>query len=407
MLELSLILSAIILFGLISFLDYQKTLSLLPAITPLYLIQLNFIFPTNLFEILSFTFILIFIITNYKNLTQKISVSKYHIIPASALLIGIISTLHAPDLLPALGLFRAHLLLPVIFFFIYYHFYDTKYLPLLKKYLYISALALTIIAILQVITGWGLPTPWDYERRATSIFPFPNALGLFLSPIAILAIFDLFQFKKPKYLIIPVVIILGIILARTDSALAGIFLATITTLLISNFSKSTKIYTLLAFLITTATALFITPIRNKILFQEFSGSVRLSQWSETWLMLQDHPIFGAGLGAYPQVFAPYHHDIHFEIFQYPHQLFFNFWSEFGLLGLIFLISLIVLLLVKATNSNNYHQLSFFAIFALMFFHGLVDVTFFKNDLAFISWIFLALFIIFTQQSQNLNTKTLT
>ena len=57
-------------------------------------------------------------------------------------------------------------------------------------------------------------------------------------------------------------------------------------------------------------------------------------WTETAAMLRDRPLSGAGLSGYPTVIAPYHKDPKVEIFQYPHNIVLNFWSETGLLGLL-------------------------------------------------------------------------
>ena len=117
-------------------------------------------------------------------------------------------------------------------------------------------------------------------------------------------------------------------------------------------------------------------------------------------MLKDHPIFGAGLGGYPIVFRPYHHATAIEIFQYPHNIVLNFWSEMGLGGVVVFIWMVILWIraaKKDPTSKSYKLTtnSFVMIAPLIaiLIHGLVDVPYFKNDLAILFWllIFLTVF----------------
>jgi O-antigen ligase len=107
-------------------------------------------------------------------------------------------------------------------------------------------------------------------------------------------------------------------------------------------------------------------------------------------MLKDHWLFGAGLAAYPTVLEPYHLHREIEIFQYPHNLILNIWSELGLLGLLTavwlkLISLKIFLKGRK-QTTPFTWLVFVSSAALieMAIHGLVDVPFFKNDLAMLT-----------------------
>jgi O-antigen ligase len=102
-------------------------------------------------------------------------------------------------------------------------------------------------------------------------------------------------------------------------------------------------------------------------------------------MLKEHMFFGAGLGAYPEIFRPYHLATSIEIFQYPHNIFLNFWSETGLLGVGAFIW-ICITWIRLAWKNPYHRLYLLPLCAILI-HGLVDVPYFKNDLAFLFWIF--------------------
>ena len=147
-------------------------------------------------------------------------------------------------------------------------------------------------------------------------------------------------------------------------------------------------------------------------FQGWSGKVRLFMWRETWAMLKDHWFFGAGFGGYPKVFDAYHKARFIEIFQYPHTILFNFWSETGLLGVFAFVGVMVVWIKDAVRSivaqavvqDKSRYLPILVLIApsvAIFVHGLVDVPYFKNDLALLFWIFIWLVIASKQESPEL------
>ncbi len=120
-------------------------------------------------------------------------------------------------------------------------------------------------------------------------------------------------------------------------------------------------------------------------------------------MLKDHWFFGAGFGGYPKVFDAYHKARFIEIFQYPHTILFNFWTETGLLGVFAFVGIVVTWVksavrvgvAKATAEHPKRYLPILVLVApliAMLIHGLVDVPYFKNDLALLFWIFVWLVI---------------
>ena len=129
--------------------------------------------------------------------------------------------------------------------------------------------------------------------------------------------------------------LIAIVLAKSEASwvavLASVFLLSIT-------HKPARRYAIVVASVLLVMIATIVPIRevvtNKLLLRDYSGGVRLSQWSEAWTFLKDHPLMGAGLSGYPTAIKPYHVRKEFEIFQYPHQLFLNVWVEMGVLGLL-------------------------------------------------------------------------
>lgn len=321
-------------------------------------------------------------------------------IPALALLVAAtIGIFVAPELRPALGVWRAYFVEPMLV--------GVLLLAVIKtdadrrnifRALSISALAVAIVALYQWVTGDGIPPPWNLERRATSIFPFPNAVGLFLAPLVILFL-GLFReaISKRRFQsaawwgTVVILSVLAIIAAESEGALVAIVAGTVVfgTLL----GKKTRAVTLLIFAAATALIL-LSPARDtvieKLTLRDWSGIVRRSMWGETAAMLRDHSILGAGLSGYPMALRPYHRATAIEIFQYPHNIFLTFWSETGLLGVLAFTALLAALFRETIRSR---APALTGALTVVLIHGLVDVPYFKNDLSVLFWLLAALIVI--------------
>ena len=123
-----------------------------------------------------------------------------------------------------------------------------------------------------------------------------------------------------------------------------------------------------------------------------------------------NPAFGAGLNAYPQALAPYHNSTQYEIFQYPHNIVLNIWTELGLLGLIAfgLLAWLTWRSVTPTTKNSQQKtllLAAFAALLTMTIHGLVDVPYFKNDLSVMVWILFAVLATTSHANKTTDVRT--
>ncbi len=392
-------------FALIAWRDLQLGLLLMITLLPSYLLRTEiFGLPTTLLEMLLVAFVTIWCIRRRPHVFSFFALPRSLALPIFLLVLAsFISLFIAPDLASALGIWKAYFLEPMLLFFIirFEHIDASR----IFKALGITALFLSLVAILQWLTGQGIPIPWDIEGRVTSVFEYPNALGLFLGPIVIIGALSWRQDKK-FWITTILLSAIAIVLAQSEAAVVAV-LATLVIAGLSN--KQTRNKTLLAVL-TAILLITLSPWRGfvmeKLTLQDYSGQVRLTQWSETVEMLKDHWLFGAGLSGYPTVFEPYHQATHIEIFQYPHNIILNIWVELGLLGVIAFILLAYQAILEfwrrlkpaATTSST--LATFASLFALLeiTIHGLVDVPYFKNDLAILTWILLA--IIFSDKEKN-------
>lgn len=372
------------------------------AALPLYVVRFSMgPLPTTLLEILLIATVLVWAIGKW---TQQ----KSLVLPPKRLtiLIGIflaaatIGIVIAPETLPALGLWRAYFIEPVLFFFVILDLLKSK--KLLPREiitsLAASALAVSAYAIFQRFTGWGIPHPWNNERRVTSLFPFPNAVGLYLAPLIPLFISRIIAEKKwlrSFYGVTTLSSLAAIWFAHSMGALVGLA-GGFGIVAIVHFVHTKQWKLLLGFFLAATFAVSLifshASLRNELLLRDWSGRVRKIGWQESIQMLKSRPIFGAGLSGFPTALRPYHKATFLEIFQYPHNIFLNFWSEIGLLGVFSFLGLALYFFVHTAKSlrTRYFALSTIAAMSILLIHGLVDVPYFKNDLAIVFWIIYAL-----------------
>jgi len=264
------------------------------------------------------------------------------------LLAGTIAIFPSPNFEKALGVWKAYFLEPVLLFIAFLNLIETKRdFNLVLRGLIFSVFYLSLGAVGQKFFGggvfsletWGEAEVW----RATSFFPQPNFLGLYLAPITILILGKILTRKIYQeksvvlifYFFTFLLSLVAIILARSEGALLGVFVGSAFIGLIVKSYRKFLLPTLVIFVI----FLLIFPqlrffLWQKLTFQDFSGQIRRKIWQETFSLLKAKPIFGSGLAGYQKSIEPYHEPylsekmkIPLEIHPYPHNLFLAIWSE--------------------------------------------------------------------------------
>jgi len=349
----------------------------------------------------------------------------------------------SPNLREAAGIWKAYFIEPILFFIVFITTIKRDDLKNVLMVLCFNAFLLSIFAVYQKFTGDFIANPfWAAEatRRVTSVFPYPNALALYLAPLIILfwgyLVFEiknskLFQnskFKIKNYLFLGyclLVIVLGIFaiyFTRSKGALISILVALIFYALF--FKGYRKIF--MGIIVVAFISLFLyfsisqvniinTLKGNATITNGDSITTRLDMWDETWQMLKTKPILGAGLSGYQTAVAPFHKKSYIEIYLYPHNIFLNFWSEIGLLGLLAFIGIIIWLyymyFVTPSFSSDQSDLKvgvtiIVAAMTTLLAHGLVDVPYFKNDLAILFWLLIASLVVIMRSDSNVYNEKL-
>lgn len=291
--------------------------------------------------------------------------------------------------------------------------------------LYIGLIALwQYMGLLESFEPWISESP----KRVTSIFAYPNAVGLILAPIITLlagmwllsknwardkkmSAQELVAQRKTNTFLIGAVIfgLIGVFCSFTRGAFIGIFLGIV---FLSFFSKYKK-----PILITVACLLLILMIIpftremfvSVITGQDVSTDVRTVMWQGTYELLKAHPVMGAGLAGFQKMYDQFRLIKHTELLLYPHNIFLNFWVEIGLLGLVVFVAILVRFFQLGIRSykklrNNESLIaqvlpvSLMAAMAVIVLYGQIEVPYFKNDLSVLFWLFLGMITVIFQHS---------
>lgn len=425
------VIALLALFTFLTWRNLETGVLLLCALLPSYLIRFSIGgIPTTFLEMMALIIIGIWAIkTNWKIEFQTLKKNPLIIATDLLLIAATIGIFVSPDKLAAIGVWKSFYIEPILMFFVIHDLLARSFdsvssnstpLKMTQENIFrafgISAFFVSLFGLVQYFFSIGIPAPWNLERRITSIFEYPNALALFLEPIIVISWFALANppsFIKEGvrgwssafgyrmfWLTVSTLSTLNVFLAQSE---AGIATLVVTALCILIFSRTTRKQTLISIVLASIFLFAIPTSRNylyeKFTFQDSSQQVRLSQWRETIELLKDHPIMGVGLSGYPIALTQYHHDLQYEIFQYPHNIILNIWVELGILGLVafgYLVFGIWKLVWTTKKQLPHHPLHnsvtsslFFFVFLQIFLHSLVDVPYFKNDLAMMTWILIA------------------
>ena len=364
----------------------ENLIYLILLLLPTYLIRFTILnIPFTLLEIFILILFLLFLI----KFKTKFSLGSAKYIIFSFIIISIISCITSADIIRAIGLWKAYVIEPIMFFIIIINVKPSFHKILTS--LGLSAIFISLIGVVQYSTGYGIPAPWNIiggEYRITSVFEYPNAVGLYLAPIMALFFGNIIKIKRNIYF--SLVVLLLSLSAVLWSQTQGAWLAVIVSFIfLGFFTKYRKFF--IASLVIGMIILFAIPgFRTMIMLQDTSGDVRLTLWHGTINLLTHRPFFGAGLGSFPEIYEQYKMAKHTELLLYAHNIFLDFWVQFGILGLIWLIWLLIKFFYQNFKNLTPTTISIMAAMVAILIYGLVDVPYFKNDLSVLFWTILGL-----------------
>lgn len=353
---------------------------------PTYLIRFKILgIPFTLLEVLILGIFILFLFIYRLNF----SLGSYKYVVCSFLVIGLIGAIVSVNNQAALGILKAYIIEPILFYIVLINV-KPKYNKILWS-LGFSAAFIALVGLIQYITGYGIPAPWNIrgeEFRITSVYEYPNAIGLFLAPIIVLFLGNILIFKNKIFYSVALVALLlsAIFFAKTE----GAYLAIIASFIFLGLFTKWKKYFIAAFILGIIILMVVPSFRDVITLQDTSGDVRLALWQGTWNLLSDRPLFGAGLAGFPDLYPLYKLDKHVEILQYAHNIFLDFWVQLGILGLLWLIWAMFTFFAQSLKRKTKISIVAMSAMAAILVYGLVDVPYFKNDLSILFWLILGL-----------------
>lgn len=364
----------------------EKLIYLIVLCLPTYLIRFSFFgIPFTFLEALILLLFALFLIKT----KCRFTLGSYKYIIYSFIIISLISCLVSINNIAALGLLKAYILEPVLFFIVVINV-KPKFSNI-AKVLGWSAIFVSLIALVQYFTGYGIPAPWNIKGadfRLTSVYEYPNAIGLYLTPIIVLMLSNIIIIKKNIYF--SVIVLIFSLFAIMGAQTQGAYLAILASLIfLGFFTKWKKIF--IGGLLIGIIIMFVVPSINEVItFQDTSGDVRLALWQGTWNLIKDRPLFGAGLASFQELYPQYKLAKHVEALLYPHNIFLDFWVELGLFGLIWLFWVLIKFYKTDWQEKKPKNIVLMAMMLAIIIYGLVDVTYFKNDLSVLFWLLLSL-----------------
>lgn len=415
----------IFFFAVLTYRSARLALALLIVLLPSYLLRFTvYGVPFTVLEVSIWTITIVWFITRYREyhglifpqpalaLSESNPFRLYFFPILLWLLVATVSVIISPNFVSALGIWKAYFVEPLLVFSILVLEFRNRHA---RWWIFVSlgyaVLIIGVVAWFQKITGAFIPEPYtsNLPLKVTSVFSYPNAVGLFVTPVLALyftwILFNISNQSRRKHLAYNLLVIIigagSIVFSLTKGAwvgvLAGIFVGAMI------FLRGWKKVILILIVILSSTLIVVSPDTRGVVFEQInfnspSGQMRLVVWQETYEMLKNNPVLGAGLAGYQTALQPYHKDwrpdispYKLEIFLYPHNVFLNFWSELGLAGLIVFVWLLSIFFYTAWQRRHqpFSMAALAAMIALLV-HGLVDVPYFKNDLAILFWVIMAL-----------------
>ena len=423
----------LILLALSAVQNYRNGIFIVLATVPLYSARVVlFGIPSTWLELAIYVLACVFFITHFLRRDLKktarelrLCVKKSRLlIPIAVFFIGIIiGVFVAEDKRSALGIFKGWVFDPFLFFLLFIYAIKTK------RELFQSIVAVSIGPLIVSLYGF-----WEIANKAflsdparlDSIFVSANHFTLYTVPLAVLMlgaivyVFFIPKEKWRKYFTWYESAVLSCALAATVAAvyLSNSYGGWITLLgagfVLWLFLPRSKLkYAILGIGLAVALPIFgmaykKTGFRHVDEFwkgKNDSVSARIIIWDGAFALIKQNPILGVGLGQFQEAYvgyvegleeAPIERDVPF-----PHSLYLTLWLEATLVGLIgFILMMIVfywrglsVFLGKKKSNFNFLErekgrfllaLPLSAMSAILI-HGLVDTTYFKNDLSFVFW----------------------
>jgi putative inorganic carbon (hco3(-)) transporter len=386
---------------------FQQSLILsILFLLPLYFVKLRYAWLSlNLVEVLIIILFFIWIIN--KNIKYRRLDAGYKISVILMLIGLLLSTIANRNYYVGLGIIKGWFILPIIFSVVLYDCLKKDFGLLDKIFaaLFASGVLVSIIGIYYKFSGF-----LTYDGRLRAFYDSPNQLAMFLAPVFLIGVIKFGFEELPRFyrgkgkaelwkngLKVVGILLMSFNLYLTKSygawlsvgaVLAVIFWLKYRALLNKKYFSLLLIILIIIF----GWAGFVKYKNIEKLGERSSLASRVMIWKSAGLIIKNNLLFGVGPGnfqnrylEYQKYFPPY---LEWSVPQ-PHNLFLAFWLEAGLAGLFGFILLLIQFFKdnkKAILYNRSYGILCLALVLYFLFHGLIDTTYWRNDMAVIFWL---------------------
>lgn len=343
---------------------------------PLYLLRFEvFGIPTTVLEMMLYSLFIIWLFNKSKDQLFLRSEKKLIFIAIGLIFIGAsLATIFSSNLRASAGIWKAWFVDPLLFFIVIISIIkNSEQIRKIFCSLFLSGTVVAIISLVYLIQG-----NLDPVGRLQAFYNSPNYLAMYLAPALIIG-FGLWIIAKKqlvKILLITDYLLLVTCLFFTKSfgAWLGIIAAIGIGLIIYLFKSRKK----LAWIILVLTLIVILALGYFALIQRPSSfETRMVIWQKALQVFKTNPILGIGPGTFENYAGV----------PQPHNIFLAFLLQTGIVGFIGFIWLLIYFYKKRTSVVLTMVMTYILV------HGLVDTTYWKNDLAIIFWLIIALYYI--------------
>jgi O-antigen ligase len=400
-----------VVFAALTWRQRSLGLMVLFAALPAYLIRLEIgPLPTNLFEIMIYLAVAIWIVQDRAAVWHQIQSALMPIIwPVVLLGVGlIIGIVVTPDLRLALGIAKGWFVDPLLLYLLVVSWVNWQRVWQYILALTVSTLPISGLAIWQVVTQQFI-TP---DGRASGWFVSANYLSMYLVPVTLLGLLVIVLGPRwAKWLVggIGFANLVAVYFSFSYGGWLGL-LGGLVVLTGLRLIKQWRIWIWLGLIPIVAvwsqwgSERFV---RMLDLAERSSASVRLQVWATGWEMFRLHPLTGIGLGQFRDQYLTYASRLFAPLWEaailHAHNLFLHFAINLGLIGLAGFIWLGLRFYQILRSREDWPAIILAASLASILVHGLVDTPYWKNDLSALFWIMMALAVIW--QRSVIKTST--
>jgi len=408
---------------------------------PLYLIRFKiFGIPTTVLEILIYSLFIFWLITRLRITSYGLQIAKLFI-PAMLIVTGVtLATIFSSDLRTSAGIWKAWFVDPLLFFIVLISVIKT--FEQIKKVFYSLFISGTVVAVISLV--YLFQGNLDPMGRLQAFYNSPNYLAMYLAPALVIGFWFViggfysdyshedaldapawrltrprlarlakrdtvlarlrmvFLASNPRFIfLLPIAcLLLAIIFTKSFGAWVGIIGA----IGFGLFVYLLKLHKKLAWVILFLTLIVILGLGYFALnYRILSLDARLIIWQKALEIYKANPIIGIGPGTFENYFPPYPE---WGVPQ-PHNIFLAFLLQAGIIGFIGFVWLLGWFFrtgFKSLVTNYGLRITLIMIMVYVLVHGLVDTTYWKNDLSALFWTVIALMTILNSKIKIQNAK---